>query len=180
MNHIKVIQAALAAEDLDAVLLTGQANRFYAAGFFTPGGDAACLVPRKGPAYFFTDARYTEAAGRCLENAELRETKTGQGLTVQLHDLVFLKSIRRLGFEDAEMSVREHGRFQKAMAQWKFPCEMVPASDLVTKLRHTKDKEELAAMEAAQGIAERALAEDRKSTRLNSSHSSAPRMPPSA
>ena len=72
MNHIKVIQAALAAEDLDAVLLTGQANRFYAAGFFTPGGDAACLVPWKGPAYFFTDARYTEAAGRCLENAELR------------------------------------------------------------------------------------------------------------
>ena len=41
MNHIKAIQAALAAEDLDAVLLTGQANRFYAAGFFTPGGDAA-------------------------------------------------------------------------------------------------------------------------------------------
>ena len=157
MNHIKVIQAALAAEDLDAVLLTGQANRFYAAGFFTPGGDAACLVPRKGPAYFFTDARYTEAAGRCLENAELRETKTGRGLTVQLHDLVFLKSIRRLGFEDAEMSVREHGRFQKAMAQWKFPCEMVPASDLVTKLRHSKDAGELAAMEAAQGIAERAL-----------------------
>ena len=34
---------------------------------------------------------------------------------------------------------------------------MVPASDAVTKLRHSKDAGELAAMEAAQGIAERAL-----------------------
>lgn len=157
MNHIQNVQAALEAENLDAVLLTGQANRFYAAGFFTPGADAACLVPRKGPAYFFTDARYTEAAARALEGAELRETRAGHGLTAQLQDLVFLKGIRRLGFEDAVMSVREHGRFQKALAEGKSPCELVPASDAVTKLRHSKDAGELAAMEAAQGIAERAL-----------------------
>lgn len=47
MNHYANIAAALEAEHLDAVLLTGEANRFYATGFFIPGGDATALVTRK-------------------------------------------------------------------------------------------------------------------------------------
>lgn len=74
MNHYAAIAAALEAENLDAVLLTGEANRFYASGFFTPGADATALVTKKG-AVFFTDARYTEAAARHLDGAELREVK---------------------------------------------------------------------------------------------------------
>ena len=72
MNHYPKIAAALEAENLDAVLLTGEANRFYASGFFTPGADATALVTRNR-ALFFTDARYTEAAGRSLEGTELLE-----------------------------------------------------------------------------------------------------------
>ena len=79
MNHYAAIAAALEAENLDAVLLTGEANRFYASGFFTPGADATALVTKKG-AVFFTDARYTEAAARHLDGAELREVKPGKGL----------------------------------------------------------------------------------------------------
>ena len=70
MNHYANIAAALEAENLDAVLLTGEANRFYASGFFIPGGDATALVTRKD-AVFLTDARYTEAAGRQLEETEI-------------------------------------------------------------------------------------------------------------
>ena len=100
MNHYAAISAALEAENLDAVLLTGEANRFYASGFFTPGADATALVTRKD-AVFLTDARYTEAAARHLDGAELREVKPGKGLMDQLKELVFLKGVRRLGFEDA-------------------------------------------------------------------------------
>jgi len=152
MNHIQNVQAALEAGDLDAVLLTGQASRFYASGFFTPGGDAAALVTRKD-AVFLTDARYTEAAARRLEGIELREVKPGCGLMAQLQDLVFLKGILRLGFEDAAMTVREYERFQKGLPK----CRFLPFSEALAKLRQTKDAQELAAMEAAQGIAERAL-----------------------
>ncbi len=60
MNHIRRVQEALAGEGLDAVLLTGEANRFYAMGYYTPNGDAIGLVS-KNAAWFFTDARYTEA-----------------------------------------------------------------------------------------------------------------------
>ena len=93
MNHYAAIAAALEAENLDAVLLTGEANRFYASGFFTPGADATALVTKKG-AVFFTDARYTEAAARHLDGAELREVKPGKGLMDQLKELVFLKGPR--------------------------------------------------------------------------------------
>ena len=56
MNHIRRVQEALAGEGLDAVLLTGEANRFYAMGYYTPNGDAIGLVS-KNAAWFFTDAR---------------------------------------------------------------------------------------------------------------------------
>jgi len=160
MDHIQTVQAALEAGELDAVLLTGQANRFYASGFFTPGGDAAALVTRKD-AVFLTDARYTEAAARQLEGVELREVKPGSGLMRQLQDLVFLKGIRRLGFEDASMTVREYERFQKELPK----CQFVPFSSALAKLRQTKDAGELQAMEAAQRIAERALADILKEIR---------------
>lgn len=156
MNHYANIASALEAEHLDAVLLTGEANRFYATGFFTPGRDATALVTGQD-AVFLTDARYTEAAARHLDGAELREVKPGHGLMDQLRELVFLKGVRRLGFEDAAMSVQSFRRLEKALSEGKAPCELVPASDALLKLRQAKDPDELRAMEAAQGIAERAL-----------------------
>lgn len=156
MNHYANIAAALEAEDLDAVLLTGEANRFYATGFFTPGGDATALVTRKD-AVFFTDARYTEAAARRLDGAELREVGPGKGLMDQLREILFLKGIRRLGFEDAAMTVQSYRRLEKALSEEKSPSQLVPASEALLKLRQAKDPEELQAMEAAQGVAERAL-----------------------
>lgn len=156
MNHYANIAAALEAEHLDAVLLTGEANRFYASGFFTPGGDATALVTRKD-AVFFTDARYTEAAARHLDGAELREVGPGKGLMDQLREVLFLKGVRRLGFEDAAMTVQSFRRLEKVLSEEKSPPQLVPASEALLKLRQAKDPAELQAMEAAQGIAERAL-----------------------
>ncbi|WP_305131334.1 Xaa-Pro peptidase family protein [uncultured Oscillibacter sp.] len=156
MNRYEKIASVLEAENLDAVLLTGEANRFYASGFFVPGTDATVLVTGQD-AVFFTDARYTEAAARCLDGAELREVKPGKSLTDQLRELVFLKGVRRLGFEDGAMTVQSFRRLEKALSEGKSPCELTAASEPVSKLRQTKDPAELAAMETAQGIAERAL-----------------------
>ena len=77
--------------------------------------------------------------------------------TDQLRELVFLKGVRRLGFEDGAMTVQSFRRLEKALSEGKSPCELTAASESVSKLRQTKDPAELAAMETAQGIAERAL-----------------------
>ena len=72
MNHFHQIAALLDSYGLDAMLLTGEANRFYASGFHSAGTDGVALVTRK-KAYYFTDSRYIEAAGRSVQGAEIRE-----------------------------------------------------------------------------------------------------------
>jgi Xaa-Pro aminopeptidase len=61
MNHFKKIAGVLEAHGLDAVLLTCEANRFYASGFHSSGTDGVAIVTRNHN-YYFTDSRYTEAA----------------------------------------------------------------------------------------------------------------------
>ncbi|MCI8399006.1 MAG: aminopeptidase P family protein [Oscillibacter sp.] len=156
MNHYEQISAALADQDLDAILLTSAANRFYASGFFIPEGDGVVLASRSG-ACFFTDARYTEAAGRVLTGAELLELTPERTLSAQLSEQIFLKGIRRLGFEENHMTVQAYRRYEKLFAEGKPSCELVPAGALMAGLRRSKDPEELASLEAAQRIAERAL-----------------------
>ena len=56
MNHFKEIAAQLERHDLDGMLLTGEANRFYASGFHSAGTDGVALVTRS-KAYYYTDAR---------------------------------------------------------------------------------------------------------------------------
>ena len=153
MNHFQKIAAHLEEHGLDAMLLTGEANRFYASGFHSSGTDGVALVTRK-KAYYFTDSRYTEAAGRCLVGAELREIGHGRGYAALIEEAISEQHIRRMGFEDAYMTVRDHGQYQKALS-----CDLVPATDLLWRLRMVKDDEEIEALVAAQRIAERALEE---------------------
>ncbi len=159
MDHFEKIAAHLASRGLDGMLLTGEANRFYGSGFHSAGGDGAALVT-PGKCYYFTDSRYTEAAGRCVQGAELREVGAGRGYPALVAEAAAERNIRRLGFEDAYMTVREHAAYCRAL-----PCELVPAADLLAELRSVKDEEELAAMTAAQRIAERALDEILKEIR---------------
>ena len=151
MNHFQKIAAQLEGHGLDAMLLTGEANRFYASGFHSYGTDGVALVTAK-KAYYFTDSRYTEAALRYVQGAEVREIGHGRGYGALLEEAVTEQHIRRMGFEDAYMTVQDHERYRKALS-----CDLVPATDILWQLRAVKDEEELDAMVAAQRIAERAL-----------------------
>ena len=52
MNHFKKIAGVLEAHGLDAVLLTCEANRFYASGFHSSGTDGVAIVTRNHNYYF--------------------------------------------------------------------------------------------------------------------------------
>ena len=137
MNHFAKIADHLAAHDLDGMLLTNEANRFYASGFRSAGTDGMALVTRE-KFYYFTDSRYTEAARRHVQDAEVQEVGPGRGYSALLKEAIQRHNIQRLGFEDAYMTVREHGAYAKAL-----PCELVPAADLLARLRDVKGSEEL-------------------------------------
>lgn len=141
MNHFQRIREQL--KSLDAILLTSEANRFYACGFHTTGEDDARVLITGDGAYFFTDSRYTEAATNSIEGAKILDNKE-----IVNH----LKG--KIGFEDASVTVKRFNRWTK-----DFNCEFVPVSDLMGELRQSKDEQEIENLVAAQRIAEKALAE---------------------
>jgi len=151
MNHCSEIAAKLEAFDLDAMMLTNEANRLYATGFHSTDTDGLALITRNNT-YYFTDSRYTEAAERAIPGAILREVKAGRGYTVLVEEVIQEEELRKVGFEDAYMTVQDYERYRKGLS-----CELAPATDLMLQLRMVKSEEELEAMIGAQRIAERAL-----------------------
>lgn len=151
MNHLHQIAARLESASLDAILITGEANRFYASGFHSSGTDGVALVTRQN-AYYFTDSRYTEAAGRYVQDAAVREIRRDRGYIALINEVIDQEHLKRLGFEDAYMTVASYETYRKALK-----CELVPATELLLALRRVKSPEELEAMVSAQRIAERAL-----------------------
>ena len=69
MDQFHRIRQALARFELDAILLTEEANRFYATGFHSTGSDGAALITKKS-AWYFTDSRYIEAAEKAVAGAK--------------------------------------------------------------------------------------------------------------
>ena len=153
MNHFAKIAAELDAAGLDAVLLTEEANRFYASGFHSAGTDGMALVTRRGN-YYFTDSRYTEAASRVVRDAAVEEVGRGRGYLTLIREVLQWDGVARMGFDDGTMTVRDYNRYREGL-----PCELAPAAELLEKLRAQKDPEELETMIAAQRIAEKALTE---------------------
>ena len=152
MHHISQIRAQLGERKLDAMLLTEEANRFYATGFHSSGTDGVALITERS-AWYFTDGRYTEAAGKQLGDAfSLRETKPGKGYAPLIQEVLEQEGLHRVGFEDAYMTVASHKQYSE-----KLSCELVEAADLLKELRQVKDAEEIEALTAAQRIAEKAL-----------------------
>ena len=150
MSRFEKIAAKLAQFDLDAMMITGGANRLYATGF--PSSAGLVLVTKDG-SYFFTDSRYIEAASSRISGCEVRETNRENPLSKLVAELVEHHGIKRLGFEEQYMTVSELEN------NWKknLTCELVGATALITELRSVKDEEEIRTLIAAQRIAERAL-----------------------
>ena len=151
MNHFRQIREKLSAYGLDAMLLTGEANRFYASGFHSAGTDGVALVT-KDRAYYFTDARYIEAAIRQVQGAEIQLVGRGRGYTALIGEAVEKHAIRSMGFEETCMTVADWESYRSRLS-----CELIPASDLLRTLRCVKDDEELSALIGAQRIAEKAF-----------------------
>ena len=147
MNHLEHIAAHL--DGLDAMLLTSEANCYYATGFM---GEGIALVTRRG-SWYFTDSRYTEAADKAIGDAAvIREVSREKPFSVLINEALAEAGAEKAGFEEQRMTVAEHAVYSE-----KLHCTLTPASALMTELRGSKDEEELSCMTAAQRIAEGAL-----------------------
>ena len=151
MNHFAKIAEKLNTYGLDGMLLTCEANRFYASGFHSTGTDGVALVTREGN-FYFTDSRYIEAAHNKVQNAEIAQTDAAHPYVDLINAAMEKTHVQKLGFEDACMTVADYRHYSE-----KLHCELVPATELLISLRQSKDAEEVERMIAAQRIAEGAL-----------------------
>ena len=149
MNHLKKIAAKLPEHGLDAMLITSEPGEFYAIGFH---GEGVALVTKEGN-YYFTDSRYIEACENQVTDCAISMPE-GRGYKAEVQDLVAKHGIRKLGFEDGYMPVKEYNAWTEAVR-----ADFVPANALLDGLRTYTDQEEIDRMIKAQRISEKAFEE---------------------
>ena len=147
MQHFEQIRNALG--EYDAMLLTSEANRFYATGF--PASDGAAVVTRGG-AYFFTDSRYIEAAENTISGAEVLCVDGNNSYTDRINDVLKKDGVSKLGFEEESVTYAEYQKMEKELH-----AELFPNQTAVAWQRAVKTEEEYEVMVQAQRIAEKSF-----------------------
>lgn len=150
MNHVEKISRALEKYGLDAMLVTSEPGERYALGFLGEGW----LVVGKKEAHYSTDGRYIEAAQKQVTGVELAQISARQSHLTLVRDYICAHGFEKVGFESGYMNVEQYQRLKEVL-----PCQLVPAQNLFTGLRASKDEEELSAMRRAQEITDQAFRE---------------------
>ena len=136
----------------DALLVTSLTNIRYLTGF---SGSAAVLLVLPDELLLATDGRYDTQAGEELAAAGVEARAEVGGPSAQQEALeAAVRGVARLGLEARHVSWAE----QRAWSERFGSTELVPTTGLVEALRREKDEGEVARIEAAGAIADRALA----------------------
>jgi Xaa-Pro aminopeptidase len=138
------LEAALAARELDRLLVTDLTNVRYLTGFTGTNGAVVCGPETR---LFLTDFRYTERA-----EAEVSEWETVTISTDWLGGIAE-RLQGKTGFEDDHMSVRMAEKLKGKLGEG---TELVAVGGEVEKLRRVKDSDELAAIREASKLGEEA------------------------
>jgi Xaa-Pro aminopeptidase len=141
----------LRTREVDALLVGAPLGVRYLTGF--TGTHGLALIAAEPAAHrFFTDFRYaTQSAGQLPETFE-REIVVGELLEAAVASLDAAGG--RLGFDDAHVTVAQHGRLRELLEdRW----ELVPCAGAVERLRAVKDANEIARIRAASELADEAL-----------------------
>src|SRR5512132_2020222 len=143
---------ALQEREADMLLVSDLVNVRWLTGF--TGSNAAAVVGREGSRRFVTDFRYLTQSADEVDPAWEREIAVDllAGVVKGLPGSGDL----RLAFDDAHMSVKDHGRLAGML---RAGIELVPAGGAIEGLRAVKDADELEAIRAAARLADDALTE---------------------
>ena len=140
-ERLKRLREEIAGEALDALIIEGAANLRYVTGYTGTNG-LALVAAAGGTDRFLTDFRYADQAAAELDPAFTAEIVSGELLDALAERL----DGKRVGFDDAAMSVRRHRRLREHAPA---SVELAAAAGLVERLRAVKDDEEVAAIAAA-------------------------------
>ena len=150
MSRAARLAEDLAERELDAVLVTDLVNVRYLTGYTGSNGLAIVGPDRRS---FLTDFRYASQVEREVPDEWARVTVVQDLLTAVPEQLG--EQTKRLGFDDADLSVRAHAKLAEALSG----VELVAAGGMVEALRAVKDDLEVARIRGAAQLADEALDE---------------------
>ena len=151
MNNFSKLMKAVAASDVDAIMLTSPVNRLYVSGFDASDGAAVITADK---AWFFTDSRYIEAAQNTITEAEVLMVDRDWPYSRRINDVIASENVKKLGFEEERTTYSEYTIWKE-----KLNAELIPAQSIVTDLRAVKTPEELDFLIQAQRTAEKSFNE---------------------
>ena len=131
-------------DGVQGLLLTSRYSRMYAAEFDIAEGVA--VVSAQGARYF-TDSRYIEAAEKNLPGFTVRMTHPGSSEVERINEVIGEHTIKKLGFEESDMTYATFLEFQHALH-----AVLVPMQKKIDAFRASKEPWELELMRKAQEI----------------------------
>lgn len=157
MKHrIEKLFRAQETEEHVGYFISNESNVTYMSGFT---GEASFLILSKAGNALMTDGRYDEqATNECGENFEVTKWHNPRRPDPEtiIHYLKQFK-IKRLVFNDQDLSFRNYDHLSKALKAEKLEIELVPLSGIVSSLRSIKEPIEVDHLRVACQIADTAL-----------------------
>jgi Xaa-Pro aminopeptidase len=145
----------LGERELDVLLVGEPVNLRYLTGFTGSNGLALIAAEADRAPRFLTDFRYATQSAEQVPELYEREIVLLDLIEAAVRALSQqYASAGRLGFDDAALTVKQHGRLREGLGDgW----ELVPCGGLVEGLRELKDAAELERIGAAAQLADEAL-----------------------
>lgn len=140
------LREAMALQNIEAVLITGDVNRRYLTGFT---GSSGYVIVTHQQAYLLTDFRYMTQAAEQVAGFEIVEH--GSSVSDSIKELLISQNVSKLGFEEDNVVFSTYRKYEQDLK----PIQLVPVSGLVEELRMFKDNEELKLMKEAADLADR-------------------------
>lgn len=147
-QRLDKLREKLASQGLEALLIGSAYNRQYISGFT---GSAGWVLVAADRAWFLTDFRYTEQAAEQVHGFDIVEH--GPDPIASIGDLLRGAGLSKLGFEENHTTYAQFAKWGKTLQG----VELVPVPGLVEELRMIKDEAELAVMQEAADLADRAF-----------------------
>lgn len=151
MNNLKKLQSILSEGKVEALLLTSQVSRLYAAGYDVAEGVA--LIGREEN-WYFTDSRYIEAAETNLAGFIVQEVNRENTYVSRINAALEQLGATQMGIEEDYLTYAEFLRYSEKLNAALQPCQKE-----ISRFRQVKEDWEIAEMIKAQQITDKAFSE---------------------
>jgi len=151
MRNLEKLQSLLTVGGVDALLLTSQVSRLYAAQYDVAEGVA---LIGKDKCWYFTDSRYIEAAETNLQGFTVQMTDRANPYHDRINAAIRELGVQKVGIEEDYLTHAEYLDYAE-----KLLAALVPCQKAISQFRHVKEAWEIAEMEKAQAITDKTFTE---------------------